>query len=263
MTTNMSDGTSKADVARDEASRVASNASEKAGEVASTAIEQAKEVAAEATTQAKNLVQELRTQADDQAIGQRDRLVETLRSVGDELESMVQSSDQSGMASDLVNQVAQRVQGAAGYLESKKPADLFTDLKSFARQRPGAFLVGAAVAGMVAGRLTRGARAASSDGGQPVSATTPVPGYEAVGMPTYPTAPAYPTGYEQTSTYATDPYSTGAPVAGSLGDDGHIDTESDLAWTSSSAGGTGAASGYDDLSNGGGSSSGQRAGGQL
>ena len=225
MTTDMSDGTSTTDVARDEASRVATSAGAKAGDVAQTAVTQAKEVASEAASQAKNLVQELRSQVDEQATGQRDRLVETLRSLGDELDAMVRGEGgQSGMASDLVSQVAERAQGAAGYLESREPADVLNDLKSYARRRPGAFLVGAAVAGLIAGRLTRGAKAASSsaDSGSDTY-DTPAPLY---------TAPA--------TTYATSPIID--PIE-------HVGTEPDLAWsTSTSTSGALAPDSLDDAS---------------
>jgi hypothetical protein len=41
------------------------------------------------------------------------------------------------------------------------------EVQSFARRRPGVFLALAAAAGLVAGRLTRGIKAASSDGPAP------------------------------------------------------------------------------------------------
>jgi len=50
------------------------------------------------------------------------------------------------------------------------------DVKSFARRRPGAFLALAAGAGLIAGRLTRGLAAASSDEDtQPPAAALPGP----------------------------------------------------------------------------------------
>jgi hypothetical protein len=75
MTTNMtgpqtSAGSSKTDVAREEAGKVAGSASDKATEVAQTAMEQAKEVAADAAAQARTLAGELRpTSSRDSSAG--------------------------------------------------------------------------------------------------------------------------------------------------------------------------------------------------
>jgi hypothetical protein len=57
-------------------------------------------------------------------------------------------------------------------LEQREPGDLVAEVRRFAQRRPGAFLVGALLAGVAAGRLTRGVIAASSDKSdaeQPVS----------------------------------------------------------------------------------------------
>jgi hypothetical protein len=168
-------------VAREQAGKVAGSASDKATEVAQTAMEQAKEVAADAAAQARTLVEELRSQVDEQSVVQRDRLVDTLRSLGDEVDAMVRNGGQTGMATDLMTQMSGRVHGVADYLETREPGEMFTDLKDYARQRPGMFLVGAAVAGIVAGRLTRGVRAASTDETPTSVDVTPV----SVGEPMY------------------------------------------------------------------------------
>ena len=48
------------------------------------------------------------------------------------------------------------------WLDNHEPSDLLDEVKRFARRRPGAFLALAAAAGVVAGRLTRGAVAANT-----------------------------------------------------------------------------------------------------
>ena len=45
----------------------------------------------------------------------------------------------------------------------RKPGQVVDEMQSFARRRPAVFLVLAAGAGLVAGRLTRGLKDASSD----------------------------------------------------------------------------------------------------
>ena len=48
------------------------------------------------------------------------------------------------------------VESFAGKLQNREPAELLDEVRSFARRKPGLFLLGAAAAGVVAGRLTRG-----------------------------------------------------------------------------------------------------------
>jgi hypothetical protein len=50
-------------------------------------------------------------------------------------------------------------------LESGGLEGALSDLQTFARRRPGVFLLGAAATGFAVGRLLRGAQAANADGG--------------------------------------------------------------------------------------------------
>ena len=143
---------------QDKTSEVAGTATSRAGDVASTAKDQALDVAQEAQRQARDLFGEFRGQLQQQTQTQRDRLVELLREFEDELQNMVQAGGRSGTASEVVRQVADRLSGVRSYLEGgANPVD---DVRRFARRRPGAFLLLAATAGVVAGRATRGAAAA-------------------------------------------------------------------------------------------------------
>lgn len=177
------------DIAKDQASGVAASAKEQAGHVAEHGKEQVAQVAGEAKAQARNLVGEARGQVDQQVGQQRDRLVGTLRSFGDELEQMVNGGGGTGgLASDLAQQAAQRTRDFASMIDGRETSDLLNEVSRFARRRPGAFLAGALVAGLLAGRVTRGAKAAtSSDQQRDVTtdttygryATTPEPVYDA------------------------------------------------------------------------------------
>lgn len=62
-------------------------------------------------------------------------------------------------------QAANRGRRAADYLEERGVDGLVGDLQGFARRRPGAFLGGAVLAGLVAGRLMKAGKAAHSDDG--------------------------------------------------------------------------------------------------
>jgi hypothetical protein len=143
-----------------------------AGEAVGTAAEEgrhltdvagaeARNVAGEAKEQGRALLDDARGQLEDQSRTQRDRLVQSLSSMGDDLDRMSGQAD-SGLASDLVRQAAERVRSVSNHLEGREPAELLGEVRDFARRRPGTFLLGALAAGVVAGRFARGAQKAQS-----------------------------------------------------------------------------------------------------
>jgi ElaB/YqjD/DUF883 family membrane-anchored ribosome-binding protein len=154
---------SKAGAAKEQASAVGQGAAQAGAQVASVAKDQAQNVVSEAGSQAKDLLGQARSELTEQAGAQQKRLMQTLRSLGDELESMGQHSQEPGMATDLVKQASGRAHDAASWLESREPGSLLSELQSFARQRPAAFIALAAGAGLVAGRLGRGVKDATGD----------------------------------------------------------------------------------------------------
>jgi hypothetical protein len=160
---NQSDST--AAVASEQAKQVGQEAMDSGKQVAAVATDEVKSVAAEAGAQARNLLDEARSQLTDQASTQQNNIAAWLRSLVDELDQMLDRTDDSqasgGTATTLVRQVADRARSAAGWLEEHEPADLLTETSRFARQRPGLFLALAAVGGLLAGRLTRGLAADS------------------------------------------------------------------------------------------------------
>jgi hypothetical protein len=91
-------------------------------------------------------------------------------------------------------------------LQNREPAQLLDDVRSFARRKPGLFLLGAAAAGVLAGRLTSGVKAAHSDTSPSTNGLAAQTNYVDP-APTYSdySAPA-------TSTYATTGAATGAPL---------------------------------------------------
>jgi len=148
---------------KDKASGSAQAGKQAATEVAQTAAVHAKDLAGEAQSQARNLVGEARDQLRGHAGDQHRNAVTNLRSLGDELRSMARGSEQGGVATELVTQAADRTHGVADWLDDREPEDLLDELRSFARRRPGTFLLGALAAGIAAGRLTRGGIALHSD----------------------------------------------------------------------------------------------------
>lgn len=159
-------GTSRTDAAKEEAGEVARTAADSAQGVAETAKSEAANVASEAKANAKDLLNQARHDLTQQAGAQQQKVASGLRSVADELHSMAQASDQPGVATDLVRQAAERSSSVAAWLDGRDPGSLLDEVKSFARQRPGTFLLLAAGAGVLAGRLSR-----SLSAGAPESAT--------------------------------------------------------------------------------------------
>jgi uncharacterized protein YjbJ (UPF0337 family) len=158
-------GVSSTRTTGDRADEVKGTVAEQTGQVAGTARDQAKQVASEATGRARDLAAEARTQLRDQTDTQRRRLAGTLHELGDELRSMADQGNGSGMGTELARQAAGRVHGLGDYVEQHQPGDLLDEVRSFARRRPGTFLLAAAATGVLAGRLTRGATAAASSSG--------------------------------------------------------------------------------------------------
>jgi hypothetical protein len=151
------------EVAKDQAANVADSAKESGKQVASTAAREASNVADEARRQAKDLGHEFSSQAQEQAAAQKDKAASGLHSLGHELRSMATQGGQSGPVTDLTHQAADKVTDLATWLEHRDLGSLLDEVRTYARRKPGTFLLGAVVAGVVAGRLTRGAVQASRD----------------------------------------------------------------------------------------------------
>jgi len=161
--------------AQDEAKHLKDTTTQSVSEVAGTAIDQAQQVTADVKDQARKLADDAKSQVQEQATSQRDRAVESLRSFGNELGSLAHSSNEdtsSGLATQLAREGSSYSHQVADFLEQREPGDLLDEVRDFARRRPGTFLVGAAVAGVVVGRLTRGAVAAKKEGEPPTSASS-------------------------------------------------------------------------------------------
>jgi hypothetical protein len=101
---------------------------------------------------------------------------------------MARSGSQSGPAGEVVRQAADKLTGVADWIGQREPGDLLEEFRGVARRRPGLFLLGAAAAGVLTGRLTRGVAEAASSGNDQGSAPGRAPaaaGYPA-GPPTDP-----------------------------------------------------------------------------
>jgi hypothetical protein len=157
-----SSSSSTKDVAMGEAGTVKDTAVGAGKNVASTARDEAANVVSTAGTQAKNLLGTVTDEVRSQGRTQQSRLAEAVHSVAQELGSMGAKSEQSGPVADLAQQASRRAGEVGHWLENKEPSEVLDDVRSFARRRPAIFLGMCALAGVVVGRLGRGAVAANT-----------------------------------------------------------------------------------------------------
>ena len=174
--------------AKEQARQAAGTAADEGRHVAGVAQGEAQRVASEARYQVRGLVGQATSQVEDQSRTQLGRLAELLRSFSEDLERMAGQSE--GPASGLAQEVAERARSLSSQLQGREPRELLEDVRGFARRKPGVFLGSALVAGVVAGRLTRGAKDAQSGS----------------------SAGSYDRGYDQTYAYA----GTGSPASDGL-----------------------------------------------
>jgi hypothetical protein len=139
---------------KEQGSQTAQQAGQAGRHVAQKATEQGKHVVAEAGHQAHSMLDQAQSQLMEQASAQKQRAAGGLRGIGGQLRSAADNA-QPGPAKDLIGQASGRIDQIADWLEHREPGQVIEELRDFARQRPGAFLGGAVLAGMLVGRLTR------------------------------------------------------------------------------------------------------------
>jgi hypothetical protein len=154
---------STTDVAKDEAGNVKDTAVGAGKQVAGTAKQEAANVAGEAKQQAKSLVGAATSQLKDQASAQQGKLATSLRGYADQLQGLTQGQAlEAGPLSDLVQRAASRGSDVVSWIENREPADVLDEVRRYARRHPVTFLALCGLAGVVAGRITRGAVAANT-----------------------------------------------------------------------------------------------------
>jgi hypothetical protein len=130
--------------------------------VAQAATQQVRHVAAETGSQVRGLVDATSRELRGQAGTQQHRAASGLRTLADDLAAMRRGDGSDRMAGQLVQQVSERAQQVADWLERRDPGQLLDEVRDYARRHPGTFLLGALAAGLLVGRLTRSM--VSSDG---------------------------------------------------------------------------------------------------
>lgn len=139
-----------------QAQEVGQKASQEASQVAGSARDSATQVKEEAAVQTRRVAREAADAAKREAHDQTSRAASALQRTGDQLQALGEGRpDEAGPVGDYVQRAASQVQDWAQRIESRGLDGVLADLQRFARRKPGTFLLGAAAAGMVAGRLAR------------------------------------------------------------------------------------------------------------
>ena len=164
------EGQEVASAAVDEGQEVAEAARQSAQEVAGTASEEVSELSEEVVAEGRGLLDETRGQLQEQAQTQVEDLSQAIRRFGTQTLALAEGRpSQAGPLPSYLRDVSARLEEWADDVDARGVDGLLQDLQSFARRRPGVFLLGAAAAGFGVGRLIR---AQSSEDGEdePVAA---------------------------------------------------------------------------------------------
>ena len=149
--------------AAERASQVAGVARDEARDVASDVRGEAKAVGSEAATQVHKVVDSTRSALRTQVRQNTERASGALGDLGSQFRALAEGDREgAGSLGRYADEAGARLRSMADRLNSKGFDGVVDDVQAFARRRPGAFLAVAAASGFVAGRLFRGAQAASS-----------------------------------------------------------------------------------------------------
>ena len=149
-----------ADVATAEVAEVAASTADGVRDVVDEASAQAKAVATQARQQLDRLVSQSRDEFRLQAEQRGTQAAGQLRTLSEQLTALAAGRPESaGPLVGYLEDVQDQIRRLTSRLEQGGPQELFDDVASFARRRPGVFLAAAAGAGFVAGRVLRAAAA--------------------------------------------------------------------------------------------------------
>ncbi|WP_052684529.1 hypothetical protein [Lentzea aerocolonigenes] len=150
--------------AQDEGVEVVQHAREAAGQVGDTVADQAGYVTREAADQARNVVRDVRERVAAEAEDQAVRVSKQLGRLADELGEMAGTAPSSSMSAGAIRSVADTSRQAARFLDERGAQGLLDSARDYARRKPGTFLLGAAVAGFLVGRVAKSATGGGSQG---------------------------------------------------------------------------------------------------
>jgi uncharacterized protein YjbJ (UPF0337 family) len=160
--------------AKEQAREVASTAAEKGGALVETAKSDARslagtvrsragDVTGELSAQTRSLAEETRSQIQGQVETGALRLAVAFQELGEEAQALAEGRPEDAprlsnyvfSAADRAYAAADRLHSLADDVQERGFSGVLDDVQSFARRRPGAFLLGAAVVGFGVGRLVK------------------------------------------------------------------------------------------------------------
>jgi len=160
--------------ATEQAKEVASTAAERGGalaqdvkqearQLAGTVRDRAGEVSEELAVQGRSLAEDAVSQLKQQAGAGTVQLAHGFRELGEEAQALAEGRPADAprlgpyvyRAADGLYGVAEGLYNIADDIENRGPGAVLDDLQRFARRRPGAFLLGAAVVGFGVGRMVK------------------------------------------------------------------------------------------------------------
>lgn len=186
---------------------LAHDASAHAGDLAGSVREHAGDVGQEMVQQGRRVLEDARGKAREEADAQSRQAVSALRQWSDRGRALSEGRmEEAGPLADYARELSGKVSDLADRMDQRGFDGVLDDVRSFARRRPGVFLVGAGIAGFAVGRLVRGAKDAPTERPGPSRAAIAPPETEPYRQPVV-TAGAVPP-----STVA--PSTTGVAVSG-------------------------------------------------
>jgi hypothetical protein len=135
--------------------QTAQTARAEAGAVAEKVKEETKTVAQQAQQQASSAVHQVQQDVRQRANEEATKFAQTLHETSRQLQQMSGAADDQGVAATLVREGSNATERLASRLDQGGLDAVMADIRSWARRQPGTFLLGAAAAGFVAGRLVR------------------------------------------------------------------------------------------------------------
>lgn len=158
-TTTTGPGADRSDVAQEQGREVADHARQQSREVADTARQEAERVTQDARSQVADVANEARDELQAQAERETQRASGALNGVGERLQALAEGRpEEAGPVGDYAETAATQVQQLAQRVDELGFEGVVEETQRFARRRPGAFLLGAAAAGLAASRMARGAK---------------------------------------------------------------------------------------------------------
>jgi len=164
---------SAAQTAAEQASQLGDTAREQASELAGSARAHTADVVGAARNEGVELVERARQAVDHEARQRTDELAHSVRQLGDGLGALADGRPEAaGPVAGYARDAAQRVDQLAQRLESRGYDGVVQDVSSFARRRPGVFLLSAGALGFAVGRIIRSGGASSSSPSSSSSSST-------------------------------------------------------------------------------------------